>query len=87
MRVLIDSCTATSWGVPLVGFNLGVEAGQLAVVVGLAVLLLAARRLLARARGADPAGWLAPAALRLPLSACVCAAGLWWLGWRAFAAS
>jgi hypothetical protein len=78
---------------PLVGFNLGVEAGQLVVV--LAVLLaLAFLRAVARAasRAAAAAGelpkeprWLAPRWVRLTASAAICVLAPWWFavgaGW------
>jgi hypothetical protein len=77
--------------VPLLGFNLGVELGQLSVVAGVLVPLVllrasAVRR--ARAAGAPPprhAAWLAPPAVRLPVAAAVALAGAWWFlertGW------
>lgn len=71
--------------VPLLGFNLGVEAGQLALVL-LAVALLALARSALRRPAAAPGGeprWLVPRAPRLVLSAGVAAAGLWWLAERA----
>jgi hypothetical protein len=75
--------------VPLVGFNLGVEVGQLAVVVGVVGVLVVGRRV-AR-RGASGAGvegepeavrWLVPRPVRLVVSAGVTLAGLYWLAER-----
>ncbi|MHC5212130.1 MAG: HupE/UreJ family protein [Planctomycetota bacterium] len=77
--------------VPLLGFNLGVEAGQLAVVALAVVPLLLLRGLSvhrARARGAPPpthAAWLAPPAVRVTVAAIVTLAGCYWfiqrVGW------
>ena len=55
---------------PLVGFNLGVELGQLLVVAGLALVLLAARR-----RDED---FLAPLPLRRAGGIAIAALGLYW---------
>ncbi|HZL99915.1 MAG TPA: HupE/UreJ family protein, partial [Planctomycetota bacterium] len=68
---------------PLAGFNLGVELGQLAVVLAVALPLVLLRRA-ARGATAEPASrWLAPRWLRLPVSAGVALAGAWWLAARA----
>jgi hypothetical protein len=64
----------------LLGFNLGVEIGQLCVVLP-AVLLLAALRGLV---GADPAGLLAPRSVRRPASLLVALLGAYWAVARAF---
>jgi hydrogenase/urease accessory protein HupE len=65
----------------LVGFNLGVECGQLAVVA-LAALLL---RFLPgdRAFESEPKAWLAPSWLRKSVSLAVAALGLYWFAARA----
>ena len=63
----------------LFGFNLGVELGQLAVVL-VAVALLA----LARHLRADEAGRLAPRWVRLPASGTVALLGAYWVVSRAF---
>ncbi len=65
----------------LVGFNLGVELGQLGAVL-LAALAL---RLLPgdRAHGDDPRGWMAPRWGRLATSALVAGFGAFWFGQRA----
>jgi hypothetical protein len=74
---------------PLLGFNLGVEAGQLAVVaaaVGLLLLLRTVSVQRAWRSGAQPprhGAWLAPAAVRLPVAAAVSLAGAWWFVTRA----
>ena len=71
----------------LAGFNVGVELGQLAVVLVVVLPLLLWRRL--RRDRSGPAGargrgeWLAPRALRLTVSAGVALAGAWWLVERA----
>ncbi len=71
--------------VPLAGFNLGVEAGQLAVVLAAVAVLALVRRL--APRGDAPAGdaprWLTPRPVRLVVSAGVTLAGLFWLAQRA----
>ncbi|MGQ0553014.1 MAG: HupE/UreJ family protein [Planctomycetota bacterium] len=80
---------------PLLGFNLGVEAGQVAVVLALAALLLLLRRLAPAREEASAGGaasvasppssqWLAPTWLRRPLAAAVMLAGLWWCLERGF---
>ena len=73
--------------VPLVGFNLGVEAGQLLVVLAVVALLYLARLLTRAASGAAPAAdgprWLAPRPVRLATAAGVAAAGLYWFAERA----
>lgn len=61
----------------LAAFNLGVEAGQLAIVAVALPLMLAFDR--AMARGAPPAR---KAALVYPLSALVAVLGLWWFAER-----
>ena len=66
---------------PLAGFNLGVELGQLAVVVGVVLPLLVLRRVTAARRDADE--WLAPRWVRLPVSAVVALAGVYWFVERA----
>jgi hydrogenase/urease accessory protein HupE len=70
---------------PLAGFNLGVELGQLAVVaMVVAPLLLWRRVVLPGAREpAQDGRWLAPAALRRLASAVVLLAGLYWFAGRA----
>jgi hydrogenase/urease accessory protein HupE len=64
----------------LFGFNLGVEIGQLCVVLA-AVGLLAAARKLARA---ESGGRLAPRGVRLSASLCVALLGSYWVVSRAF---
>jgi hydrogenase/urease accessory protein HupE len=72
----------------LVGFNLGVELGQLAVVLACVALffLLFLRWHRARRQSADPSG-LAPRAFRLAVSAAVALSGFYWFleraGWIA----
>jgi len=69
---------------PLVGFNLGVEAGQLMLVVAALALLWIGRRALRRREAAgEAARALAPRAVRLVASAGVAAAGLFWVAQRA----
>ena len=63
---------------PLAGFNVGVELGQLAVVTAVALPLLWLRR-----RASAPGDWLAPRWVRLPVSAAVAVAGVWWVVQRA----
>jgi hydrogenase/urease accessory protein HupE len=63
----------------LFGFNLGVELGQLAVVLAAVGLLALARR----AARAEPAGRLAPRWVRLPASLAVALAGSYWVVIRA----
>ena len=68
----------------LFGFNLGVELGQLAVVVALVAPLILWKRLRrgkAVAAVVKPA--LAPSAVRMGASACVVVAGLYWFAERA----
>jgi len=73
--------------VPLIGFNLGVEAGQLMVVLAIVVILFVARRIASAAgRGAPaPEGprWLAPRPVRLAAALGVAGAGLYWFAQRA----
>jgi hydrogenase/urease accessory protein HupE len=67
----------------LVGFNLGVELGQLAVVAPLALVL---RLVPGRRRGQEPdsaAASLAPSWLRASASAALAALSLWWFAGRA----
>ncbi len=68
----------------LVGFNLGVECGQLAVVVSLALVLASWKR----GERAAPAEsrTLAPVAVRRATSFLVCALGLWWFVARVWSA-
>jgi len=67
----------------LVGFNLGVELGQLGVVLVAALVLRLAPG--ERAVPGDPTQrWLAPRLVRLVASAVVCALGLWWFVERAW---
>jgi hypothetical protein len=80
--------------VPLLGFNLGVEAGQLLVVLLAVIVLWIVRRALRRPAPAvapatdvvPPASavaptptWLAPTLVRVPVAALVTLAGAWWL--------
>jgi len=74
----------------LAGFNIGVELGQLAVVLVVVLPLLVLRRLRPERGPSGASGrgeWLAPRWLRLPVSAAVALAGAWWLieraGWIA----
>lgn len=60
---------------PLAGFNVGVELGQVAVVIAVVAPLLLLRR---ATRGAAGEG-LAPRWVRVPVSAGVALAGAWWL--------
>ncbi len=62
----------------LIGFNLGVEVGQLAVVAAALVLSLPIKRGLSHVRVAYRT------ALVLPLSCAIAAAGLWWAIERSF---
>lgn len=72
----------TSIAVPLVGFNVGVECGQLLVVIAGVGLL---RRLPGDRSGpAGPREWLAPRWLRLGGSITIAALGLLWFADRAF---
>ena len=64
----------------LFGFNLGVEIGQLCVVLVALALLALARRV----SPVDLAGRLAPRWLRLSASACVALLGSYWVVSRAF---
>jgi hydrogenase/urease accessory protein HupE len=66
----------------LVGFNLGVEAGQLAIVT---VLALALRAMPGdrRVPGEAQPGWLAPRWARITASGAVALLGLFWFGRRA----
>ena len=66
----------------LVGFNLGVEAGQLAIVT---VLALALRAMPGdrRVPGEAQPGWLAPRWARFAASGAVALLGLFWFGRRA----
>jgi hydrogenase/urease accessory protein HupE len=66
----------------LVGFNLGVEIGQVAVVAALLAAFAVARRVRGAARAPDAR--LAPAPLDRWLSWAVLLAGLYWLVERAF---
>ena len=65
----------------LAGFNLGVEVGQ----VGVVLLAFLALRWLpgARDHGGEPRAWLAPSWLRWSISALVAACGFWWFLERA----
>ena len=71
--------------VPLVGFNLGVEAGQLMVVLAIVALLALARQiaLAGGAQAADGPRWLAPKPVRMIAAAGVALAGLYWFAERA----
>jgi hydrogenase/urease accessory protein HupE len=64
----------------LFGFNLGVELGQLAVVLVALALLAAARRVMRT----ENAGRLAPRWVRLSASLCVALLGSYWVVARAF---
>lgn len=66
----------------LVGFNLGVEAGQIAIV---SVLALALRAMPGdrRVPGEEQPGWLAPRWARWAASGAVAVLGLFWFGRRA----
>jgi len=70
---------------PLAGFNVGVELGQLAVVVAVSLLLLVLRRALRGAPASADERALAPRPVRRIVSAGVVIAGVWWLvqrtGW------
>jgi len=63
--------------VPLLGFNLGVEAGQLLVVLAVVVVLFIVRRTM-RASAPVPR-WLAPTLVRVPVAAVITLLGAWWL--------
>jgi hypothetical protein len=77
--------------VPLLGFNLGVEAGQLLVVLLAVVVLWIVRRMLRApapashgasvpaADGTPAPPWLAPTLVRVPVAAVVTLLGAWWL--------
>ena len=71
----------------LAGFNVGVELGQLAVVLAVVLPLLLWRRLRPERSGSSgapsQAEWLAPRGLRLSVSAAVALAGAWWFVERA----
>ncbi len=67
----------------LVGFNLGVEAGQLAVVAPLALVLRLLPDLPRRASPDPGARWLAPAWARSSGSAVIAVLGLYWFAQRA----
>jgi hypothetical protein len=75
--------------VPLLGFNLGVELGQLAVVVLVVGLLALVRALLVQRAWASGTqrrredAWLAPRVVRLPVAAAVALAGAFWFIARA----
>jgi hydrogenase/urease accessory protein HupE len=69
---------------PLAGFNIGVELGQLAVVIAVSLLLLVLRRAGRRgAPGNADERALAPRPVRRIVSAGVVIAGVWWLVQRA----
>lgn len=69
---------------PLVGFNLGVEAGQLLLVAAMVALLWVGRRVLWRGETAGQgAPALAPRVVRVVASAGVAAAGVFWVAQRA----
>ena len=71
---------------PLAGFNVGVELGQLAVVIAVTLLLLLGRRAgLSSAPGGAEERALAPRPVRRLVSAGVVVAGAWWLVQRAAA--
>lgn len=71
-----------SVAVPLLGFNLGIEAGQVVVLAAAGVLLTALDAALARLRA--PAAWPTPLRLRvLAVSSLVTVAGLRWAAERA----
>jgi hydrogenase/urease accessory protein HupE len=65
----------------LIGFNLGVELGQLAIVLSFALLV----RFLPgdRKLGDELRAWFAPSWLRTAISVVVVALGLWWFAQRA----
>lgn len=60
----------------LVGFNAGVEAGQLAIVAACVLALAALRRVRASAPAAEPA--LAPAGMRRAAGAIIAVLGVYW---------
>lgn len=62
---------------PLLGFNVGIEIGQLVVLLAIAVALAALDRLLARLRAGE-ASWQAPRARVVVVSALVVAFGSVW---------
>jgi hypothetical protein len=69
---------------PLLGFNLGVEAGQLLLVgATLAVLWIGRRALLRKAGPAEASRGLVPRPLRVLASIGVAGAGLFWMAERA----
>jgi hydrogenase/urease accessory protein HupE len=72
--------------VPLLGFNLGVELGQLLFVVPLALLLRGLSALLGRRAEAPAPPRLVPERLGLALSALIALAGLYWFVERSFLA-
>jgi hydrogenase/urease accessory protein HupE len=77
-RTLADSLASSSQKITgLVGFNLGIECGQLLVVAAIALLLAAFR---------DGTDALAPTRVRRPVSAAIGALGLYWLLVRILAA-
>jgi len=92
-RILAESLATESDKLRgLVGFNLGIEAGQVAIVIATAGLFALARlawpmprggpasdRSDADAPGGRPIDGLAPRGLRRPVSAAVGALGLYWL--------
>lgn len=65
----------------LIGFNVGVECGQLVVVLAIATLLRFAPG--DRAFGDSQRAWLAPRWLRSSVSACVLLSGMFWFLQRA----
>lgn len=72
--------------VPLVGFNLGVEAGQFTVVLGVTLVLSLLRLVRRPGDGSADAGgerWLAPRPVRLAASIGVVLVGLYWVVERA----
>jgi hypothetical protein len=69
--------------VPLLGFNLGVELGQIVVVLGVVAALALLGRVAGRRDERRPAErWLAPQPVRVSASAAVALAGAWWLAER-----
>lgn len=68
----------------LVGFNLGVEVGQLSIVVVLALLLRFVPGRRETTEGDVQTTWLAPVWMRVSCSAVVCVLGLYWFVERAW---
>jgi hydrogenase/urease accessory protein HupE len=77
-RILADSLAANTQKLTgLVGFNLGIECGQLAIVASVALILKSIRGLVDPEP--DDAETLAPQRIRRPIALLVGALGLYWL--------